>query len=118
MKRAFPVPGLLAATVALAAAGLLTGCASQLDTDSVEEETAKVLNVSNVQCPDSVDAKQGENFECTATSADGEVTITIEQLDDEGTFRPILGTEASGGGGASTTESTGTETTETTTESP
>ncbi len=115
MKRALLVPSLLAATTAV---GLLAGCAAQLDTDSVEEETAKVLNLSNVECPDSVDAKQGADFECTATGPDGEVTILIEQLDDEGTFRPILSADGAGGADGSTTEAPETEPTETTTESP
>jgi Domain of unknown function (DUF4333) len=73
---------------------LLTGCTRYLDTTEVESELEKGvaqradgLDVQ-VDCPDDIEAKQGENFECTATADDGsKAKIEVTQEDDKGNVR-------------------------------
>jgi hypothetical protein len=72
----------------------LTACTRYLDMDEVESEleqgVAQRTDGVNVEvdCPDDIEAKQGENFECTATAEDGtRAKIEVFQEDDEGNVR-------------------------------
>ena len=79
--------------IALAVVLLAMGCSRVLDTDSVESEIKEQLErqlsgVSvEVDCPEDVDAKQGETFDCVATSEEGQkATIAVTQTDDDGSI--------------------------------
>lgn len=81
--------GVLAA-LALAATGV-AGCGTTtLDTDKAETEITKELDKqvgtgAKVSCPDDVEVKQGDTFNCTATDPEGnKATIVVTQKDDEG----------------------------------
>lgn len=73
---------------------MLTACTRYLNMDEVESELEKGVaqrtdgvNVE-VECPDDIEAKQGENFECTATADDGtRAMIEVFQEDDDGNVR-------------------------------
>jgi Domain of unknown function (DUF4333) len=72
----------------------LVACSRYLDVDEVEGELERGvaertdgLNVE-VDCPDDIEAKRGESFECTATADDGtRARIEVVQEDDDGTVR-------------------------------
>ena len=72
----------------------LTACTRYLDMGEVESEleqgVAQRTDGVNVEvdCPDDIEAKQGENFECTATADDGtRAKIDVFQEDDDGNVR-------------------------------
>lgn len=87
----------LIAACAAAAAFAVAGCegsvsvGNNLDTDKAEREITKGIEEqtgvkSTVACPDDVEIKQGDTFECTATPEGGGEpgTVTVTQKDDEG----------------------------------
>jgi uncharacterized protein DUF4333 len=83
-----------AALTALAAVAVAAGCGgNSLNTRRVEARlrvgiTHRGIDVGSVQCPPKVDAKQGENFSCTATDRAGtSEKVTVRQLDDKGNVR-------------------------------
>jgi hypothetical protein len=89
-----PGPSGATAAVALATAIALAGCGTKtLDTDNAEKEIAAGLeeqaNVRNakVSCPDDVEVKKGDTFECKATAGEDSATLAVEQLDDDGNIR-------------------------------
>ncbi|MBJ7519097.1 MAG: DUF4333 domain-containing protein [Solirubrobacteraceae bacterium] len=76
--------------LALAATGF-AGCGTtMLNTDKAETEITKGLDAqvgtgAKVSCPDDVEIKKGDTFNCTATDPEGnEATIVVTQKDDEG----------------------------------
>lgn len=75
----------------LAAALLATACTRNLDATSVETAVADGilaqlgLEVSEVVCPEAVEMKAGNSFECTARTAGGaEIRVAVDQNDDQG----------------------------------
>ncbi|WP_353866716.1 DUF4333 domain-containing protein [Svornostia abyssi] len=67
------------------------GCGTTtLDTDKAETEITKELDKqvgtgAKVSCPDDVEVKKGDTFNCTATDPEGnKATIVVTQKDDEG----------------------------------
>ena len=88
-----PAP-LRAFAAAAVTAVALAGCGEKvLNTDNAENEIVKGLeqqtNVKNpkVSCPDDVEVKKGDTFQCKATAQGDTATIAVEQLDDEGNIR-------------------------------
>ena len=80
--------GLLLLLVALAA-----GCSRVLDTPSVEAEIKDQLELQlsgvtvEIECPEDIEAKAGESFECTATSEENnKAKIVVTQTDDDGSI--------------------------------
>ncbi len=73
---------------------VLTACDRRLDIGEVESQLERGvaeridgLDVE-VDCPDEIEAKQGENFECIATADDGSrARIRVVQQDDDGNVR-------------------------------
>jgi hypothetical protein len=78
--------------LALSAALLATACGkSQLDTskleDQIQTELAKRsgIEIQTVDCPDGVEARKGDKFTCSATTARNErVVIEVTQDDSKG----------------------------------
>ena len=76
--------GVLALVLAAAA------CSKTLDTTELEGslkdqlETQLEVTGLTVDCPDDIEATAGDTFECTASGADGTVTISVTQTDDQG----------------------------------
>jgi Domain of unknown function (DUF4333) len=75
------------------AAALLAGCSSTIDSDKAESEIQKGIErrtsgqipVKAVDCPDDVEAKKGDTFQCTVTGDNGKTgRVTVAQRDDEG----------------------------------
>jgi hypothetical protein len=72
----------------------LTACARYLDMDEVESELEQEvaqrsdgLNV-DVDCPDDIEVKQGDRFECDVSRENGdEAVVRVFQEDDEGNVR-------------------------------
>ena len=68
------------------------GCASKLDTGKIEVEIKKSLadrtgaRIASVDCPDDVEAKEGDTFRCTATAATGK-RVPIEVIQENGSGR-------------------------------
>jgi outer membrane murein-binding lipoprotein Lpp len=86
-RRFFTVSGAVVATAALA------GCSSTIDSDKAESEIQKGIErqssgqipVKAVDCPDDVEAKKGDTFQCTVTGDNGKTgPVTVVQKDDEG----------------------------------
>ncbi|HZA40363.1 MAG TPA: DUF4333 domain-containing protein [Actinomycetota bacterium] len=80
--------GLLALAVMLTA-----GCSRVLDTQSVESEIKDKLEQQlsgvtvEIDCPEDIEAKKGESFDCIATSEDdNKAKIVVTQTDDEGSI--------------------------------
>lgn len=76
----------IVAAVALSACG-----ESTLDTGNIEDEIAPQLAQDTgtkdvgVSCPDDIEAKKGEEFECDVTAPGGvEAKVTVTQEDDDG----------------------------------
>ncbi len=74
-------------------AGLLVmpACTAKLDTTKLEEQIAQGIQEQTgatgvtVDCPDDIEAKAGDEFECQATSDDGtNATVKVTQNDDQG----------------------------------
>jgi hypothetical protein len=83
LSRYFPV---VLASLALSACG-----ESMLDTGNIEDEIAPQLAQDTgtkdveISCPDDVEAKKGEDFECDVTAPGGvESKVTVTQEDDDG----------------------------------
>jgi hypothetical protein len=76
------------AAVALAAAGcgakvIDSARAEQEIRQSIEQQTG--IRLAGVDCPDDVEARQGDRFECTARGRNGRTApIAVRQTDDEG----------------------------------
>jgi major membrane immunogen (membrane-anchored lipoprotein) len=89
MLRRLTLLAALAAALGLAACGektLDTGDAEDKIADGVQEQ--QNYEPENVECPDDMEAKKGNTYECTVTAPDGkEAKAEIEMLDDEGRFR-------------------------------
>jgi hypothetical protein len=81
-----PAPLLLAATLALASCGgqqLDTGKAENAIKTGITQQTG--VQVGSVECPNEVELKQGNNFQCTATDARGnKAPVGVTQTDDQG----------------------------------
>jgi hypothetical protein len=84
---------LLVIGLAIAVFGPATGCKQKINTKKAEklmkEKLPEMLGadveVKSVDCPDGIEAKKGETFECTAELVDGtKLNINVEQQDDEG----------------------------------
>ena len=81
--------------VAVMAAALFLGaCSKTIDIPKVESEiksgilTQTGISVLSVDCPDEVDAEEGNTFECTAVGEDGSTaTVEVTQTSDEGDIR-------------------------------
>ena len=77
-----------AAVAVLAAAG----CGG-IDTDKAEAEIEKGIREQTrvrevkVDCPDDVEAKKGDTFECRATGEGESARVSVTQQDDEGNIR-------------------------------
>jgi Domain of unknown function (DUF4333) len=78
----------------LAAALAASGCGTEtVNTDKAASEIEKgireQLNIRNVEvtCPDDVEAKEGDTFDCTARAQGESATISVTQQDDEGNIR-------------------------------
>jgi Domain of unknown function (DUF4333) len=89
-----PAPSRAVAAVALAAGIALGGCGTKmLNTDNAEKEIVRGLEQQTkarnpkVSCPDDVEIKKGDRFNCRATAGGDSATIAVEQLDDEGNIR-------------------------------
>jgi hypothetical protein len=87
MSRAFSVLVAVALLPALAACG-----ETVVDTKKVEalirDGAANEQLIQSVDCPEEVDAKKGDTFDCTLEITDGSrEKVTIRQLDDDGTVR-------------------------------
>lgn len=73
------------------AAAALAGCKQKIDPVKAEALCKSVLKeadltVKSVECPKDVEAKKGNEFECTATTDEGDtLKLTITQQDDNGT---------------------------------
>lgn len=69
----------------------LGACSKTLEMDDVESEIQNGIaeqtgvTVTSVECPDEVEAAEGDTFECTATAEDGsEATVEVTQTSDDG----------------------------------
>jgi len=65
-----------------------------ISADDIESEASSALAAKvgqtpkSIDCPDDLDAKEGESEQCTLTAKDGttyEMTATIESVSDDGT---------------------------------
>lgn len=71
---------------------LLGACSKALNMDDVESGIQDGLNEqldadAEVDCPDERDAEEGDTFECSVTADGDELTVRVEQRDDEGNVR-------------------------------
>ncbi len=74
--------------------GALVGCSqpARLDGNGIEATIRSRLAddldipVSSVSCPDDIEAEAGDHFTCRATTPGGEVDVTVNQADGEGTL--------------------------------
>jgi uncharacterized protein DUF4333 len=81
----------------LAAAAAVAGCGTKtLDVPAAEREIAKRLTSEEgrkftVRCPEEVEIKRGDTFQCRAT-ADGQdpANVRVTQLDDKGRVRWVV----------------------------
>jgi hypothetical protein len=79
------------AALALAACGT-----QQLDTAEAEKTIADRLGQQagtkvTINCPDDVEIKKGDTFECTAKARKDTAKVKVTQLDDEGNVRWEVG---------------------------
>ncbi len=91
-KRAMVAPAAAAAAVAMVA------CAQSLDTaklqSSIQSKLGEVdLKADSITCPSSIEAKAGNNFECTATVKGVPVKVSVTQKDDQGNVSYDIGSE-------------------------
>jgi hypothetical protein len=81
------VPALLAAVVVLA---LAVGCGKELDASGPEQAIANAVGrnygvvVTDVICPEDIDAKQGATFDCIVVLRDDRLSARVTQTDDDG----------------------------------
>ena len=79
--------------VALLPVLLLAACgADKLDMGTVESRIGRELERQlgeslDVTCPDEVEVREGDTFECTTTTSDGRATIVVTQRNDRGALR-------------------------------
>jgi hypothetical protein len=92
--------------VALAAVAAMAMAVAGCGEDTLKQESAvdlvnKALNqqgveAESVECPDDVEAKAGETFDCTVTLPDGKTatfTIEIEKVEGDTASLRIVGAE-------------------------
>jgi hypothetical protein len=84
----------LLAVCSMGAAVLAAGCGTKkLNIDDAERTMAERLGAEqglkyNVDCPDEVEIKKGDTFNCRATSPGKKTsTVKVTQLDDDGRVR-------------------------------
>ena len=78
--------------LACCACAALAGCGEKtIDTGKAEREIDRTIEeqtgaaIRSVACPDDVEGRKGDTFDCQATGADGtRATIRVTQRDDEG----------------------------------
>ena len=75
----------------LAVVFALGACSKTLDIDEIEDQISTGIEeqtgaqVSEVDCPDEVDAEEGDTFDCTVTAEDGtEANVKVTQTSDDG----------------------------------
>ena len=80
-----PLPRVVTTLAALLAL-LAIGCGTEtIEPGSVEDDLAGQFEGFEFDCDDDAEAKEGEAFNCTATSPDGEeIELRGTQADDEG----------------------------------
>jgi uncharacterized protein DUF4333 len=88
---------LLVAVCSLGAAVAGAGCGTQmLDVEEAEKTIGKRLGEETratvlVDCPDDVEIKRGDTFNCRATSPGKKpATVRVTQLDDKGRVRWVV----------------------------
>jgi hypothetical protein len=69
----------------------LAACAKTLEADDIEsdvegEYSTRGFDVESVECPDDIEAKEGETGECSLTANGETVTVEITPTDDEGAY--------------------------------
>jgi hypothetical protein len=88
-------PRTILTLAALALAVPLAACGTEtIDTGKVEDEVVKGIEEQTdarnvkVECPDDIEAKKGDTFECevSATGSRG-ATVSVEQTSDDGRIR-------------------------------
>ena len=97
---------LLAVALAAVLSLVLAACGNTLDLSDVEDTITKDaeaagLTVEEVDCPDDIEAKEGDTFDCTVKADGEELPLTLTQKDDDGNLEydiTTLGTSAEGGG--------------------
>jgi hypothetical protein len=67
------------------------GCKKVLKSEEAEQQIQDYLNkalpvkVASLDCPEGIEMKQGNNFDCTAKLVDGTaVTVAVDQKDNQG----------------------------------
>jgi uncharacterized protein DUF4333 len=88
-------PRIALTLAALALAVPLAACGTEtIDTGKVEDEVVKGIenqtDAENVKvdCPDDVEAKKGDTFECEVSAAKSRgATVSVEQTSDDGHIR-------------------------------
>ncbi len=80
-------------TLLLAAAALgWTSCSKTINQDDIQEDIGRIareagVQVRSVECPDDIEFKKGDSFNCAVTAQNGKkAEIKAEQLDDDGKF--------------------------------
>jgi uncharacterized protein DUF4333 len=82
-----------AIVLGMAAVPVMAGCANTIDADKAEEEITDDaegdgLDVEEVKCPDDVDAKDGEKFDCDVELGGGQdAEVEVEVTSDDGDLR-------------------------------
>ena len=107
-----------AVAIVPAAALVLAGCTSTLNTSKIQDTLKKQIQsqgatVDSVSCPSSPTAKKGNTFTCDVafTTSDGTKhtgTVTVEQLDNNGHVSISPFQEGGAGNAGTGTETTGT----------
>jgi hypothetical protein len=85
MKKILLLPALIVLVVGMAA------CAKTLQADDIESDVegeygARGFDVESVECPDDIEAKEGETAECSLTANGTTVSVEIRPTDDEGAY--------------------------------
>ena len=82
---------------ALAMMLMLGACSKTLEMDEVESQIQTGIEeqtgatVTEVSCPEEVEAKEGDTFDCTVKAEDGtEGTVEVTQTSDDGDVTWIL----------------------------
>jgi hypothetical protein len=99
--------GLMAAiAAALATTVALTGCQKTIEKDSAESEISNKLQglvgekPKSVSCPDDIEAKAGERFDCDVEYSEGtKSTVTGTATNDDGNFEFVPNPPLPGAGG-------------------
>ena len=84
MRRALP---LIAIALGLAACGTEKLDVSDAEAAISQRLTREAKAKVTVACPDDVEIKKGDTFNCTAKTAKDNATVKVTQLDDEGRVR-------------------------------